>query len=176
MNIQLLVRRSLDLALLALLALAVLMVITTTALPALGYQVMAISSGSMSPTIPTGSLILINEHQVNVQVGDVVSIRIPSSGIVFTHRVVGMVDIDGQPGLQTQGDANDQPDAKPSPVAWVVGRVETSAPELGRIAGFLQSGTGRAALLSAFVVVLALRWFDQDETRPGRAGAVEQGA
>ncbi|MEU1752808.1 signal peptidase I [Micromonospora matsumotoense] len=88
-------------------------------------------TGSMSPTIPTGSLAVVREIPASaVDVGDVVTVdRTPLPPI--THRVVEIANGDGPSRLLTlRGDANDSNDATPYAVTHVR-RVEWSVPKLG---------------------------------------------
>jgi signal peptidase len=173
-----LTRRSLDLVLVALFVLSASLLAAGWLLPNLGRQLVIIDGGSMAPTIPNGSAVIVGTHPADVRVGDVVTIRIPSSGVLFTHRVVSIETDAAGTALRTKGDANADPDATPSPSSWVVGRVDASVPGLGYAAAALQSGTGRAALITLLIVVLALRWFgdDSDEAATSTSARGPKGA
>ena len=72
-----------------------------------GYKPLHIVSGSMEPTIRTGSIILSKRADFDtLQVGDVISYDNGSE--LITHRVIA-INADGS--LTAQGDANLQPDA-----------------------------------------------------------------
>lgn len=87
----------------------------------------AIGSGSMEPTIETGSLVIVRGygHQGQVEVGDVVAYE--SSGSIIVHRIVGRCE----DGFRARGDANPVEDP------WVIrfedirGEVMLSIPYLG---------------------------------------------
>ncbi|WP_434739473.1 signal peptidase I [Micromonospora sp. SH-82] len=88
-------------------------------------------TGSMSPTIPAGSLAVVREIPASkVEVGDVVTVdRTPLPPI--THRVVAVADGGGPVRLLTmRGDANTANDAAPHSVTHVR-LVEWSVPRLG---------------------------------------------
>ncbi|MFI9531402.1 signal peptidase I [Micromonospora rosaria] len=88
-------------------------------------------TGSMSPTIPAGSLAVVREiPATEVAVGDVVTVdRTPLPPI--THRVVDIADGGGPVRLLTlRGDANESPDPAPHAVTHVR-LVEWSVPQLG---------------------------------------------
>ncbi|MER7167655.1 signal peptidase I [Micromonospora sp. NPDC000207] len=88
-------------------------------------------TGSMSPTIPAGSLAVVREIPASkVVVGDVVTVdRTPLPPI--THRVVAVADGGGPVRLLTlRGDANTSNDAAPHAVSHVR-LVEWSVPRLG---------------------------------------------
>lgn len=90
-------------------------------------------TGSMSPTIPTGSLALVREIPASdIRVGDVVTVDRPGQ-LPVTHRVTSVTDGgDGAPGSQRlitmQGDANLSEDPEPY-------RVETVRIVLGSVPG-----------------------------------------
>ncbi len=77
----------------------------------------AVLTGSMQPGLPPGTLIVVRPvDDADLALGDVVTYQLESGEApVVTHRVVAMgYDGLGELRLQTQGDANDVPDA-----AWV---------------------------------------------------------
>jgi signal peptidase len=98
-----------------------------------GYRFFVEMSGSMSPKITTGSLILSKPvSEKDVHVGDVVSFIAPDgTGRVITHRLHSIVARNGKIGYRTKGDANPVADS------WVirfpnkVGLEQFSVPLLG---------------------------------------------
>ena len=163
-------RTTLDLVLVALFGLSALLLAGGFALPALGRQMVIIDGGSMAPAIANGSAVIVEKAPASIQVGDIVTIRVPTSGAVFTHRIVETVVDGSTPAVRTKGDANQDPDATASPESWIVGRVAYAVPGLGYAAAALQSGTGRAGLICLVLIVLALRWFGEDasSSKPAR--------
>jgi signal peptidase len=91
-------------------------------LPLVGWGVVRLASGSMSPTLPTDSLLLVRQVDASsVRTGDVVTVQRPAE-LPITHRVVSMVPgvAPGQPvTLTLKGDANDTVDPAPYTVATV---------------------------------------------------------
>jgi signal peptidase len=77
-----------------------------TVFGAANYRLYLIHTGSMTPTIPVGSLVIVKKNH-DPQLGDVISFRRNGDGAVETHRFIGYAS-DGM--LKTQGDANETPD------------------------------------------------------------------
>jgi signal peptidase len=104
----------------------------------LGWQLQAVLSGSMAPTYPVGSLLVVGQIDASeVRPGMAIVFEDPAvPGRVVTHRVVGTV-----PGATmqfvTQGDANAQPDAVPVPARMVRGRVLWTISGLGALVPWL---------------------------------------
>ena len=76
-----------------------------------GYSMFRVVTGSMEPTISTGSLLLCKNTKIEyVEVGDIVCYRTKISeiyGSIVTHRVIDkQKDNDGNIYLETRGDAN----------------------------------------------------------------------
>lgn len=76
-----------------------------------GYSMFRVVTGSMEPTISTGSLLLCKNTKIeNVEVGDIVCYRTKISeiyGSIVTHRVIDkQKDNNGNIYLETRGDAN----------------------------------------------------------------------
>ncbi|HET6166073.1 MAG TPA: signal peptidase I [Marmoricola sp.] len=113
----------------------------------LGVRPLFFRSGSMAPTIGTGSLALARHvPATDLRVGDVVSVR-TASGQRVTHRVerIGPATGDAQVALTLRGDANQSPDAG----QYVVGsayRVFWHVPVAGYVVGTALSPIGLLAL------------------------------
>ena len=95
----------------------------------MGYEEMAVLTGSMEPNYPVGSLIFVKEENPeNLQVGDVITYRL-SGDTVVTHRVVE-INKDEQ-SVITKGDANESNDGSPVPYSKIVGEAKGKIPYLG---------------------------------------------
>jgi len=127
-------------------------------------------TGSMSPTIPTGSLALV--HQVpaaEARVGDVVTVDRPGQ-LPVTHRVVSVEPAqDGRARLVLKGDANPTVDPAPYDVA-TFREVLWSAPGLARVVVWLGSPWVIGVLtLSVAALVTWVFWpRERGEQREGR--------
>jgi signal peptidase len=78
-------------------------------------------TGSMAPTIPTGSVAIVQQIPASqVHVGDVVTVDRPGE-LPVTHRVRAVADgsTSGERLLTLRGDANAQDDVAPYPVSTV---------------------------------------------------------
>ncbi len=98
---------------------------TTDDVSLFGYRLYYVSTGSMEPTIPTGTLVVV-KTDTTYALGDIITYtsRDPDIyGCANTHRIIGIAE--GADGIeyQTQGDANNAPDALLVPQADVIGKV-----------------------------------------------------
>lgn len=109
-----------------------------------GYHIYSVVSGSMEPTIPTGSLVYIREAEPEeIAAGDVIAFYgAADSASIITHRVVENRVVMGE--FSTKGDANQAPDMNLVPYARLIGRVERSVPKAGAIAAVFTSAQGKA--------------------------------
>jgi signal peptidase len=97
-----------------------------------GYHLGHVQTGSMEPTYPVGSLLVVEPVDPSaVRPGMAVSFVIEGSGAMVTHRVTDVVDGPTGPRFRTRGDANDNPDAALVPSQAVRGKVRWSVPLLG---------------------------------------------
>lgn len=135
-----------------------LSLLAALAFTALGVTPLVVTSGSMSPTIPTGSLALARTvDATDLAVGDVVSV-LDDGGDRITHRVLDVSTSDGAGLLTLKGDANDHADAAVHAVTSA-DRVLGSVPHAGRLLSAVASPTGRGIALGAgTAVALALLW------------------
>ena len=125
-------------------AIAVLALYLAGALP---YRLYVIHTGSMSPTIPTGSVVLVREHRY--QVGQAVTLRI--HGTLVTHRLVA-VNADGT--IDTKGDADRSNDPWHARATDIVGGVVLAPHWLGYALVYLRQPAGAASI----VLALLLAW------------------
>src|SRR5260221_9618625 len=90
----------------------------------LGWQLQSVQTGSMSPTYPVGSLLVVGQIDAGaVQPGMAITFEDPSNpGRVVTHRVERIAPGDALAFI-THGDANATPDALPVPARLVRRRV-----------------------------------------------------
>ena len=106
-----------------------------------GYQPLVVRSGSMEPTIPTGSMVLVRDVPLQeMGVGDVVSV-VRADGTRVMHRVLTASLAGDLATLTLQGDANEDPDPAPVVVRSADELVWT-VPAVGRAAAFLASAKG----------------------------------
>ncbi len=96
-------------------------------------------TGSMTPTIPAGSVALVQEIPASeVRLGDVVTVD-RAGELPITHRVIEIEPAaHGQVRLTLRGDANPSPDPAPYLVSHVR-RVIASVPGLARVIVFVSN-------------------------------------
>lgn len=123
-----------------------------------GYEMYTVISGSMEPSIPTGSLVYIKDMEPqDVTDGDVIAFYGGhDSNAIITHRVVKNRVVMGE--FVTKGDANEKEDMNPIPYMNFLGRVELSIPVVGELAQMLTSMEGKiaAGTLIGVAVILQL--------------------
>ena len=95
-------------------------------------------SGSMEPTIPTGSIVAAYELDPNdVVVGDVVMF-VPRETNMVMHRVVDIVETESGREFITRGDANNTNDPVPIYPQEIVGKVFFFLPGLGNVTAWIR--------------------------------------
>ncbi|MEK7653403.1 MAG: signal peptidase I [Patescibacteria group bacterium] len=96
-----------------------------------GYKFFVVTSGSMEPTIHTGSLVL-TKAETNYQVGDIITFGKASRlKQPTTHRIFAQGDDLGAPVFTTKGDANNAPDREEIKNRDIIGKVVFSVPYVG---------------------------------------------
>lgn len=89
-----------------------------------------VATGSMEPTIPQGSLVWAEDREPSL--GDVVVYLAPV-GDFQVHRIVDLVDVEGEIQYVTRGDANDAVDTVLVHREWIVGVVTRDIPYVGNL-------------------------------------------
>ena len=95
------------------------------------YHAVAIATGSMTPNINKGDVVVI-EKNVNfndVEIGQVIAHR--KGNIIVVHRLIKKVEVEGSYYLYTKGDANDSPDNYEITKDMYVGVVNIKIPFIG---------------------------------------------
>lgn len=117
-----------------------------------------ILTGSMQPTFPPGTLVVVKKVPTNeLAVGTAVTYQLETGkAAVVTHRIVAVNrNTRGETLFITQGDANDAPDIKAVQPEQIRGKVWYSVPYLGRVNSMI-SGSQHIILLGAAVGMLLL--------------------
>jgi signal peptidase len=154
-----LVRRVVDLGLLALIIVVLLAVVLSKGAPLVGRQSIVIGGSSMEPTIPLGSAIVVEPIDPSrLAVGEVVSMQVGPDHATYTHRIIAVVDRPDGRWIRTQGDANRDPDPTLVPASAVIGRVEWSIPAVGYVLVLLSLPVGVIFVLGVAATLLAVAW------------------
>lgn len=115
-----------------------------------------IRGGSMEPAIRLGSLIVDEVvPSEEIHIGDVVTIR-SGNGVVVTHRVNRVVELDEARYFEVKGDANRAADPVLVPSGALVGRVSLTVPFAGYPAAMMGTPFGLISLLGLVAVGLLM--------------------
>lgn len=96
------------------------------------YYAVAIATGSMSPTINKGDIVVIDKVENvydNVELGDVIAFKY--NNVVIIHRVINIVKDDGERFFYTKGDANNAEDNYAIEEKDIVGIIKFRIPYVG---------------------------------------------
>ncbi|MDZ4236207.1 MAG: signal peptidase I [Dietzia sp.] len=140
--------------------LGVVCIIATIAAFALNISLIMFKTGSMSPTIPTGSLAVVRQIPASdIKVGDVTTVSRGEGRLPVTHRVVSVTPIGGASySVEMKGDANDSPDAQPYEVTDVK-KVLWHAPGLAYVVSAVSQPKYMAAItVAASLLVVWAFW------------------
>jgi signal peptidase len=142
------------------------------AVPQSGWKALSVQTGSMTPAIPKGSLVIIHNVPLgSIKVGQVVTYREPSKpSVTITHRVIRKSEKGNIPMFTTKGDANKVADAT-IPGGSIVGVVQLHAAGLGKVIDWLHKPLGIIVLVGLPGLLIIISEFQlmirrlQDYTR-----------
>lgn len=120
---------------------------------AAGYRWYIVQTGSMSPTIPAGDLVVDRPPGDPLKPGNVITFRHGNGQELVTHRIT---DITAD-GIHTKGDANRSEDVWTVPQEMVVGVVSFHIPRGGYVVAFLSQPAGFGSVIIA-IFGLGLLW------------------
>lgn len=108
-------------------------------------------SGSMEPTIETGSLSFINKHveYSDIKEKDIIAFKMDKT--LVTHRVIEITD----KGMVTKGDNNDIQDGSLVTKTNFVGKNIFWIPKVGYLVKAIQSTKGRIVFITCIILLLA---------------------
>ena len=95
------------------------------------YHAVAIASGSMTPNINKGDVVVIEKRNdyANMEVGQVLAFR--KGNIVVVHRIIKKIFVENKYYFYTKGDNNDSPDNYQITEDMVLGIVNIKVPYIG---------------------------------------------
>ena len=105
-----------------------------------GYKAYNITTNSMEPSINIGDIIIIIKNVKNedtLKTGDVISFR--KNDEIVTHRIIDIIETNGEKRYITKGDNNNIPDLEKLSFSQIEGIKVISIPYLGRIVEFLEN-------------------------------------
>lgn len=112
---------------------------------------------SMYPEIESGDLIICHqENPENIEEKDIIAFFDPAGNgtSIVTHRVVELVEEDGEIKWRTKGDANNTEDKLLVSQDDLVGVYQTRIPAVGNVAIFMQSSTGLIVCVVLPILIL----------------------
>lgn len=122
------------------------------------FESFYVRSGSMSPTIPVGALVIATRAPAErLGVGDVIVFQRPDRpGTMVVHRIDAVVTTPKGRAFVTKGDANGSPDGWRVAATGEGWRAVYSISRAGFVVGWLHIALSRRGWLGAFAVVVAV--------------------
>lgn len=136
----------------------VLLILLSASLPlAFGSRSMVVLSGSMTPAIRAGDVIVVQPlSPAEAEIGDIVTFQDPDrSGRVLVHRVRAVARHQGRYSFTTQGDANTTQEHWQVSRDGTIGSVAYLVPKLGFAVVWIGSPVGRICLIAVPSLLLA---------------------
>src|SRR3989344_432313 len=149
------------------------------AFPQFGNKALIVRSGSMSPAIDVGSIVVARPADNAVyKIGDIIAFRSEKNPeTLITHRVVSVGKDKAGVFYKTKGDANEEADGWSVSSKNVLGKVEFTLPYAGRVLTFAKSELGFLFLIAipaSFVIVMEI-WTIFKEIRKRKRSSIQFG-
>jgi signal peptidase len=133
-----------------------------------------VTSESMEPTLYRGDLLILQARAPeDIHLNDIVVYQENDGSWhdgPIVHRVVEIVEVEGEYFYYTKGDNNAMPDPNERTYDEIVGVVVATIPWLGNISLFLRTTTGFVTMIVIFAIILIVPELigsdDEDEVEP----------
>lgn len=130
-----------------------------------GYTPLIVLSGSMESEIYTGDLVIVKKVEISsLKQGDVIAFYTDDTKqTIITHRIIEIVNENGNIKFITKGDNNNTKDAGEVASSLVVGKYQNIRFQgLGNVAMFLQTPTGMCIIISIPIFILIIAQYVQN--------------
>lgn len=144
----------------------IIIAVTMVALRMLGFTLLNVETGSMTPELPVNTLVFVQKVAAeDIVKGDIVTFVLDEKGTLATHRVVRVNE--KSRSFVTKGDANN---AEDPPVAWenLVGKVQFHLPAVGGLFQKLTSPQARPVVITVIAVLVAVMFLWEHVVRAVR--------
>ena len=120
----------------------------------LGFTPLAVVSGSMSPGIETGDMVIIWKGNKNIKPGDIIAYRLDN--VLVTHRVKNISDTNATEVFITQGDANEIHDIRMVERSQILGKYVFKIPMGGYLKASLRGLTGLLIIIGLILISIMI--------------------
>lgn len=137
----------------------------------MGYKPMIVLSGSMETAIYTGDLVIVKTVDIeSLKKEDVIAFR-NDANTVTTHRIIEIIEENGETVFKTKGDNNNVVDDKIVEEKDIEGIYLFRIPKLGKILMILKEPTSLVVILLGILVVglICLHIIDKKENKENEA-------
>jgi len=119
-----------------------------------GVKPLIVMTGSMEPNYNIGDLIIVKEiAKENININDVITYSLENGKDTVTHRVVEIVNQDGETMYRTKGDNNNSADSELVKYSQVQGTIFLKIDKIGAFITKFITGAGIVTVLIIFAAV-----------------------
>ncbi len=121
----------------------------------LGVRQYVIMTGSMEPNYNIGDIIIDKEiEKEDIKIGDVITYSVGDGKHTISHRIIKIVEENGETLYQTKGDNNNAPDSELVSYNQIQGKAIYKIDKIGLILKGVTTGAGIAV-----IVLISLVWY-----------------
>ena len=134
--------------------LSIVLLLIVSTFPISGnIKVMIVQSGSMEPTIKTGSIVVVKPMN-DYKIGEIITFNIKGAEYPITHRIEDIGVIEGKKYYITRGDANEERDQTETRESDVFGKSLFSVSYLGYAVDFAKKPIGFILIIGIPAIII----------------------
>ena len=123
-----------------------------------GYKPFVVTSGSMESAINIGDLVFVKNVNIEeLKVNDIIAYK--DDDIVTTHRIVEVVEVDGNKCFKTKGDSNNTVDEDIVCKDQIEGKYVNKLAKVGNFILFIQKPLGFIVMMLVLLIICMLIYF-----------------
>lgn len=129
----------------------------------LGYKPFIVMSGSMMSQIEIGDLVFVKETDAtSLKENDIIAFK-DEENLVTTHRIINVINENGEISFETKGDSNNVKDEKRVYPKDIEGIYIFKIEKLGKFILFLQEPQGFSIMMLAILIIGAVLFIKDNQ-------------
>jgi len=133
-----------------------------------GHKLFIVMSGSMQSKINIGDMVVIKEIDAKeLKTNDIIAFK-GAENQVTTHRIINVVNDNGEIGFETKGDSNNVKDEAIVHINDIEGKMVFNIPKIGELVLFIQKPLGIFLSIIVILLIVGIMFIIENQKSSGK--------